>query len=221
MTYALGKPWFWYAVPALEGGLAHAIYRNPTSTGFLTFISTGARLSMGLWTFGYACICPQQNPWQMHDDMRKIHPTGKKKYKQPLLVLLYCREDSKFEPNHFMRSPPITTTTVLVDSVSLDWGLLHLGWIPCFYHSAILWKSWGEELVRNPSSQKQQHTPPKQRSLDNLRPFWSFDWISTPWCSGTCSSDLPLLCMYSVALLLSLSPCFLFPPYPVISFSWY
>lgn len=176
---------------------------------------------MGLSTFAVGNICPQQNSWQMRDDTRKTDPTGKKNYKQSLLCLLHCREDSKLESSHFMRSPPITTTTVLVGSVSLDWGLLHHGWIPCFYHSAILWKSWGEELVRNPSSQKQQQTPRKQRSLDNLRPFWSFDWISTPQCSGAYTSDLPLLCFYSIGLLVSLSPCFLFPPYPVISFSWH
>lgn len=161
--------------------------------GFLMFISTEAGLSMGLSTFGYASICPQQNPWQMHDDMRKTNPTGKKNYKQPLLGLLHCREDNKFESNHLMRSPPIITTAVLVDSVSLDWGLLRLGWISCFYHSAILWRSWGEERVRNPSSQKQQQTPPKQRSLDNRRPFWSFDWISTPWRSGT----YPVTCLFA------------------------
>jgi len=103
----------------------------------------------------------------MHDDWRNTDPSGKKNYKQPLL---HGKEDSKFESNHVMRSPSIITTAVLVDSVSLNWGLLHLGWIPCLCHSVILWKSCGEEVERKPSSQKQQQTPPKQISLDNLPP---------------------------------------------------
>lgn len=126
--------------------------------------SFGAGLSIGLLVFEYASvsISPQQNGWQMDEDLGKTDTTGNKNYNQPLIGVLHCRENRKFGSNYFIRSPPVKIIATLVDSVSLDWELLHLRWIPCFCHLEIMWKSWVEDLVRNHSSQKHQRTPWKK-----------------------------------------------------------